>query len=42
MNGHVQSPSVPGHFVREPQVDAFFEACSCSVQYVVSDPSAGR
>ena len=42
MSGHVQSPSVPGHFVREPQVDAFFDACSFSVQYVVSDPSAGR
>ena len=41
MSSHVQSPSLPGHFVREPQVDAFFDACSFSVQYVVSDPSTG-
>ena len=32
----------PRPFVREPQVDSFFDACSCSVQYVVSDPSTGR
>ena len=42
MSSHVQSPSVRGHFVREPQVASFFDACSCSVQYVVSDPSTGR
>jgi glyoxylase-like metal-dependent hydrolase (beta-lactamase superfamily II) len=42
MSGHVQSPSVSDHFVRELQVDAFFDACSFSVQYVVSDPSTGR
>ena len=41
MSSHIQSPSLPGHFVREPQVDAFFDACSFSVQYVVSDPSTG-
>lgn len=42
MRSRVQSPSAPGHFVREPQVDAFFDACTSSVQYVVSDPSTGR
>ena len=42
MNSHVQSPSAPGHFVRTPQVDGFFDARSCSVQYVVSDPATGR
>jgi glyoxylase-like metal-dependent hydrolase (beta-lactamase superfamily II) len=42
MSSHVQSPSVCGHSVREPQVDSFFDARSCSVQYVVSDPSVGR
>ena len=42
MNSHVQSPSVRDHFVREPQVDSFFDAYSCSVQYVVSDPCTGH
>jgi hypothetical protein len=42
MSSYVQSPSVRCHFVREPQVDSFFDARSCSVQYVVSDPSTGR
>ena len=41
MSSHIQSPSIPGHFVREPQVDSFFDPCSSSVQYVVSDPSSG-
>ena len=41
MRAHVQSPLVRGHFVREPQVDSFFDAYSCSVQYVVSDPCTG-
>jgi hypothetical protein len=40
MNSHVQLFS--RHFVSEPQVDGFFDAYSCSVQYVVSDPSTGR
>ena len=40
MNSHVQLFS--RHFVREPQVDGFFDAYSCSVQYVISDPSTGR
>jgi glyoxylase-like metal-dependent hydrolase (beta-lactamase superfamily II) len=42
MNSHVQSPSAPGHFVHTPHVDGFFDARSCSVQYVVSDPATGR
>lgn len=42
MSSHVQSPSIRGHFVREPQVNSFFDPYSCSVQYVVSDPCTGR
>jgi hypothetical protein len=42
MSDHFQSPSVRGHFLREPQVDGFYEARSSSAQYVVSDPCTGR
>ena len=41
-SSHVQSPSVRGNFVDEPQVEGFFDPYSCSVQYVVSDPSTGH
>jgi glyoxylase-like metal-dependent hydrolase (beta-lactamase superfamily II) len=33
------SQSIPGHAKCQPQVDAFFEKRTCSVQYVVSDPA---
>lgn len=42
MSSHLQSPSVRGHFAGAPRIDGFFDAHSCSVQYVVSDPSIGR
>ena len=44
MSGHVQSPSVPGHFVREPQVDASFDPRSFSAQYgsLIRAPDGAR
>jgi glyoxylase-like metal-dependent hydrolase (beta-lactamase superfamily II) len=40
MNNHVEL--VSRYFVREPRVDGFFDAYSCSVQYVVADRDTGR
>src|ERR1700704_2554698 len=40
MNSHVEL--VSRYFVREPRVDGFFDAYSCSVQYVVADRDTGR
>lgn len=36
------SPSAPERFTCSPQVDAFFERRTCSIQYVVSDPITRR
>jgi glyoxylase-like metal-dependent hydrolase (beta-lactamase superfamily II) len=36
------SPSAADEPVLSPQVDAFFEPHTCSVQYVLTDPSTGR
>jgi glyoxylase-like metal-dependent hydrolase (beta-lactamase superfamily II) len=41
MNRAVLSPSAPGSLACKPQVDAFFETQTCSVQYVLSDPATG-
>lgn len=42
MNRVASSPSVPGGRLRSPQVDAFFEPQTCSIQYVLTDPATGR
>lgn len=39
MSSTVMSRSVPGRVACRPQVDAFFERRTCSVQYVVTDPA---
>lgn len=35
------SPSASGKLAARPQVDAFFEQRTCSVQYVLTDPTTG-
>lgn len=39
MNRAPAPPPAVGHLACSPQVDAFFERRTCSVQYVVSDPA---
>jgi glyoxylase-like metal-dependent hydrolase (beta-lactamase superfamily II) len=41
MNRVALSPLAPGSLAGKPQVDAFFETRTCSVQYVLSDPVTG-
>ena len=36
------SQSMPDRSTARPQVDAFFDKRTCSVQYIVSDPATGR
>lgn len=42
MNRVEQSPLVSDRLGDRPRVDAFFEPCTCSVQYVLTDPGTGR
>lgn len=42
MNRAGPTPSLLGDRLRSPQVDAFFEPQTGSVQYVLSDPATGR
>ncbi|TCR68288.1 glyoxylase-like metal-dependent hydrolase (beta-lactamase superfamily II) [Bosea sp. BK604] len=42
MNESSPRPRAPDGRMKSPTVDAFFEPRTCSVQYVLSDPSSGR
>jgi glyoxylase-like metal-dependent hydrolase (beta-lactamase superfamily II) len=42
MSTEIFPQSISGQFTNRPQVDAFFDKRTCSVQYIVSDPSTGR